>query len=478
MLWLNPVALFALAAIAAPILIHILVRRTAERFPFPTLRFLQPTRLAAIRRHLLEDWRLLAVRALLLAAAAAALAGPLLVTSSRRQAWDRRVARAVVVDAAAASQAGERGPAGSAVDPLQRTFRATSVADGIRRAVLWLDAAPPARREIVIASPLAIGSITDADIALVPAAFGIRFERTGSLPRTRTVPAGRLIASDGVRAREVTLTGEQTSSREAPVSGPGALPIEIDASPAEQPAIDAAVNAVLSERVWAAAPDRRAHLVLVQVEADLKVRTTSVPQGAAKADLKARTTSTPQSVVQAFRPALAEAMSSASPITLAWMADAVSRIARDPDVAAAGARVAGGLAGGPFALAPWTTLVFAADGRPLAVAAASASRLLVASAAPAADLATPVLLRSIANALASVPDLSADEVVAIGAPVLQQWSRPPAPMTTTRIDTLDQDDRRWLWVAVLGLLALETWMRRSQAADAVHEHREDGARVA
>ena len=89
MLWLNPLALFALAAIAAPILIHILVRRTAERFPFPTLRFLKPTRLAAIRRHLLEDWRLLAIRAALLAAAAAALAGPLIVTNGRRQAWDR-----------------------------------------------------------------------------------------------------------------------------------------------------------------------------------------------------------------------------------------------------------------------------------------------------------------------------------------------------------------------------------------------------
>ena len=62
MFWLNPSALFALAAIAAPILIHILVQRRAERFPFPTLRFLQPTRLAAIRRHLLEDLPLLAIR--------------------------------------------------------------------------------------------------------------------------------------------------------------------------------------------------------------------------------------------------------------------------------------------------------------------------------------------------------------------------------------------------------------------------------
>ncbi len=128
--------------------------------------------------------------------------------------------------------------------------------------------------------------------------------------------------------------------------------------------------------------------------------------------------------------------------------------------------------------APWQTLAFAADGRPLAVAAASANRLLVASAAPASDLATPVLLRSIANAIASVPDLRADEVVAIADPVLRQWSRPPAPMTAPRIDTVDRDDRRWLWGAVLGLLALETWMRRSRTADAVHQHRQEDARVA
>ena len=98
MIWLNPAAWFALAAVAAPILIHILIQRRAERLPFPTLRFLQPTRLAAIRRHLLEDLPLLAVRAAILAAAVAALAGPLLVTAARRAAWDRRVVRAVVLN--------------------------------------------------------------------------------------------------------------------------------------------------------------------------------------------------------------------------------------------------------------------------------------------------------------------------------------------------------------------------------------------
>src|SRR5207249_6644417 len=87
---------------AAPILIHILVLRRAERFSFPTLRFLQPTRHAAIRRHLVEDVGLLAVRAAILAAAVAALAAPLIITAARRQAWERRIVRAIVVDSVGA----------------------------------------------------------------------------------------------------------------------------------------------------------------------------------------------------------------------------------------------------------------------------------------------------------------------------------------------------------------------------------------
>src|SRR6478752_5139401 len=110
MLWLNPSALFALAAAAAPVLIHLLIQRRAERFPFPTLRFLQPTRLASIRRHLLDDVLLLLVRTAILVAAAA-LAAPLIVTSGRRQAWDQRLVRAVVVDGAGAELASSRDAA-------------------------------------------------------------------------------------------------------------------------------------------------------------------------------------------------------------------------------------------------------------------------------------------------------------------------------------------------------------------------------
>ena len=458
MLWLNPSALFALAAVASPILIHILIQRRAERFPFPTLRFLQPTRLAAIRRHVLEDIVLLAVRVALLAAAVAALAGPLFVTAARRQAWDRRIVRAVVVDDVVTDTVGAELAPPSLAPPagadqgrplrpaLQRTFEAASLPDGIRRAILWLDAVPPARRELVVASPLPIGSITQSDVAAIPADIGVRFERTGTLPGTRTVPAGRLLTSGGVRAREVTLAGDQTSVRDVAAGDPMVWPIDVVSSKAEQPAIDAAVAAVLSQRVWAAPPDRRARLVLVEPK-------TAMAQ-------------------------VVDGLSDVSPVQQPWMADAAARIAGDRELRAAAARVAAGLSDARFAAAPWQILASAADGRPLAVAAGSANRLVVASAARASDVATPVLLRSIANAIATIPDLQRAEVVPIADALLQQWSRPSTPPASPRIETVEQDDRRWLWLAVLCLLGLEMWIRRARTADEANEHREETARVA
>jgi hypothetical protein len=454
MSWLNPSGLFALAAVAAPILIHILVQRRAERFPFPTLRFLQPTRLAAIRRHLLEDPGLLAIRIGVLAGAVIALAGPLLVTAARRRAWDNRLAQAIVIDddaTAAATAFPSRDDRPGAT--LQQRFAGPSLPDGIRRAILWLETTPPARREIVVASALSIGSITQADVAAIPRGIGVRFERRQTLPATRTAAGGRLLTPTGVRAREVTLSGERTSFRDVNVVDPAVWPIEIVASTADKPALDAAAAAVLSEHVWAAPPDRHARVFLIP---------------ATSADLPT------SGVVQA----VANGVPDAIPITVPWMADAVARVTRDTDLQAASRRVAAGLADGRFASAPWQVLAAAADGRPLAAAAGSADRLLVASAAGAMNLATPVLLRSIANGIATVPDLQQAEVMPIADALLKEWSRLPAPVVSPRIETVDQDDRHWLWLAVLCLLALEHWIRRARPVAASQQRKEAEARVA
>jgi hypothetical protein len=480
MLWLNPLALIALATVAAPVLIHILVQRRAEQFPFPTLRFLRPTRLAAIRRRMLDDLALLAVRAALIAAAVTALAGPLLVTRTRRDTWDRRVARAIITQEAGAelapasagiappiaeSQQARIGGASSVNEgaPLQRTFQTTVVSDGIRRALLWLETAPPARREIVIASPFPIGSITAADVAAIPAGIGVRFERIGTLPRERTVAAGRVLTSTGVSVREVTLRGGETSVRDEPAVAKPAWPIAVVASTEDRPVVDAAIAAVLTQHVWAAPPDRQAKVVLVGA--------TGEPSGVSPAVAG-------RAGVQASTPAVLAELAGASAIDRVWMGGAVARVARDVDLGAAATRVTGGLADPRFSSPPWHTLTFSCDGRPLAAAARSSDTLLIASAAPAANLATPLLLRSIANAIADIPDLQRTEVMPIGDAVLQRWSRPPAPSISPRPENVDQDDRRWFWTAALALLVLETWFRRARPAEVPHAEEREQTRVA
>jgi hypothetical protein len=455
-IWLNPRLLFALAALAAPLVIHILVQRRAERIPFPTLRFLTPTRLAAIRRHVLEDAGLLAVRLAILAAAVAALAGPLAVTPLRRQAWERRVVRATVVDESLTTVERGSDARGVAVYRSQE-FAGPSLPDGIHRAVAWLEQAPPARREIVVVSPLAIGAVDVADVAEIPASIGIRFERRGELPRTRTVSGGRLIgAGVATIARELTFTGAQTIVRDVPAAEPASWPIDAVHAPEAKAAIDAAKVAVLEQRVWAPAPARRVRVVI----------------GAATAT---------------------GAVSDAAALSLPWMADAAAHIARDAELRTAASRVANGLADPRFAAPPWQMLASAADGHPLVVAAGGSAEdsstvkrpvLLVVSAAGAGDIATPLLMRSIAGGVAAIPDLQHAEVLPIADAQLRQWSRPAAPPAIPTADALRHqdvdDDRRWLWFGVLCLMGVEAWMRRVRDT-ARHEDRgreREPARVA
>jgi hypothetical protein len=451
-IWLNPAALFALAVVAAPIVIHILVQRRAEQFAFPTLRFLRPTRLAAIRRHVLEDVLLLAVRAAILAAAVAALAGPLVVTSARRQLWQQRIVRATVVDlstpeAARASPASDR--------PFRsQTFAAPSLADGISRAVAWLETMPPARRELMVVSPFAIGSITAAHLARVPADVGIRLERSGTLPPARTIPFGRLLTSGGTLDRDVTLAGAATVVRDlspSPGASQSSFPIEIVTTPAGRPAAAAAIAAVLALRVWMAAPDRRGRLMVLDA-------------GAMPND---------PDVAQIFR----SFVSNVQPIRVPSMADAVARIARDADLQLSARREAHGAVDARFSSAPWQPIVGAANGQVLVAAASSGPRVMLMSAAAVTSVVTPILIRAMANALATIPDLQSAEVVPIADETLGVWSRPSSAPPTPRLDVVDEDDRRWLWLATLVLLAIETWIRRARTRDAAAGDRE-AARVA
>jgi hypothetical protein len=251
-----------------------------------------------------------------------------------------------------------------------------------------------------------------------------------------------------VRAREVTLTGDRTSFRDVDVDADSVWPIDVVSQARDRHVIDAAIAAVRSRNVWDAPPDRRVRLVLV-----------------GPSD-------------RAADPGQPDPTTEASLVQQPWVAQAIARITRDPDLSAAGIRASAGFANQRFSSAPWQTLALASDGRPLAAAAESADRLLVASAADASSLATPVLLRAIANAIGTLPDLQQAEVTPIAEAVLEQWSRPPAPVVSPRIDTVERDDRRWLWLAALSLLALETWMRRARASAGTEGREKERARVA
>jgi hypothetical protein len=437
-IWLNPAAWIAIAIVAAPVLIHLLVHRHAERFPFPTLRFILPTRLASIRRHVFDDIALLAVRSAIIAAAVTAWAGPLIVTPARRASWNARIARAIVVDRGTADRPAPQP--GSEPPFRSQRFEAVSMSDGINRAVAWLDAAPPARRELVIAGHLTIGSVGEADIAGVPREIGIRFERVGALPAERSVEAAPLLGPSGMLRRTVTLSGKQTSVRDEHDLAAVPWPVDIVAPPDARPAVDAAIEAVLSQYVWRPAPDRRTRFVVLD---------------------------------RAGRPPTTV---DAGPIRLAWMTDAIARIARDAELQSESVRLPAGFADRRFVTAPWQPLVAGGDGRPVVSAAASSGTLIVVSAADAAALVTPLLLRSIVDSVAPVEDPAQSELVPISDTRLRAWTRPPA-VTAPRIDTVDRDDRRWLWGGVLMLLAAEAWMRRARR-DAAEGIEQEAARVA
>lgn len=438
MIWLNPAAAIAIVLVAAPLLIHLLVHRRAERFAFPTLRFVRPTRLAAIRRHVLEDILLLAVRAAIIVAAVAAFAGPLVIGGARRAQWNARTVRAVVIDDAVGAN---RPTAGGEAAFRAREFRVGSIADGIHRAIQWLDDSPPARRELVVAGPLTIGSIHDADLAAVPAHIGIRFERIGPVPPERTVDVVSALTAAGTTRRTVTLAGPASVVRTAIDTAAVDWPVEIVASPAQRPAVDAAMQAVLSQGVLKPATDRPVKVVVVDGSNE------------APRDLRTEEIRTP------------------------WMADAIARVMRDPELQDEAASQATGLVDTRLGAAPWRPLAIAADGRAVISAAASQNTLVIVSGAAADALVTPLLLRSIANSIAPADDPKPHEILQLSDRWLLEWTRPPGAVIGPRVDTIDRDDRRWLWVATLALLAVETWMRRARRQD-VAEVQVEASRVA
>jgi hypothetical protein len=249
--WLAPAALIGLSLIALPIAVHLLVRQPVRQWPFPSLRFLRETQLAALRRGRIEDRWLLLCRAAIVALAALAVAGPVLRTDARTAAFASRISRAVVVieSADAAELPAIRDGAFASA-----TFTRANVADALGDAVRWLDAQPPSSREIVVTGLLRRAAIRDSDIALLPEDIGIRFRPIALRSEPQSSMSilarrnGALIKVD----RPVRFAPDATAVTEGVASSLPANFVTIQAKPSDRKVADAALGAVLDAGVpWA-----------------------------------------------------------------------------------------------------------------------------------------------------------------------------------------------------------------------------------
>ena len=211
--WLHPAALVGLLAAALPILVHLLRRERARRVIVPSLRFVRASERSAVRLRTPSDPWLLLLRIGIVACAALAAARPFLFTDARRAGWSERIARAVVVDTSTSVQGAidaEQMASAAASASSSMTIETQDLGRGIARAVSWLAAAPPARREIVILSDFQRGSLSPADLASVPDAVGIRLVSVRS-PADATTPRVSILAREGAIAASATPLADATA---------------------------------------------------------------------------------------------------------------------------------------------------------------------------------------------------------------------------------------------------------------------------
>lgn len=144
----------------------------------------------------------------------------------------------------------------------------------------------------------------------------------------------------------------------------------------------------------------------------------------------------------------------ATPLTQPWMFDVVATATREF------ARM--GLAGAAPDIDART-----ADGR-----------LLIFATEPPATFTSAALVLALTRALSPMPPAAEMDPVVIADAELRGWERLPAPALASSADAIGASDARWLWAAVLVLLAIETWVRRRRPASPQAATASEVARVA
>ena len=441
--WTNPAALWALALLAGPLIVHLLRRHRAERVPFPSLRFVRAAETAAVRFRRPADPWLLLVRAGAIGFAVCALAGPIVLTQARVSHWNSLTARAVIIDtsdsmrepnldgATSERLADEAAQAEIRTASYATRIETASVADGLRRAVAWLSTAPPARREIVVLSDFQRGALSPNALRVVPDGVGRRFVAVGRMPETRSIASAPLLATPtSARPQTMVIARESTS-------------IEVAA------AIPAALDGLRVIGIDAADPSISRAL-----------QTAAVAGTAAPSKV--------QPIAVHFANS-AEQPPVVSTLKSGWMLVTVLDVMKDPvlaSLASAGSSLTS-------VSSPWTVVIRRPDGRPL-IRAADANGALIFDVADRSDtLFAAAALRAMLNARRRVLDYSEQEVATISDRIVS-WQSAPGPVGADAWRNAARTDARWFWLLALGLLAIEQWLRSRRR----HRYVQETTRVA
>ncbi len=407
MRWQNPWAWMGLLTLVLPVLVHLFSRRQTRVEPFPSLRFIDVSRLLPTRRTRLTDVLLLVVRLLILTTAVAALAQPLW----RAHASSNAIAVAVIVDTAATINGDTTVGNVLATATSQLRIDTDRPADALAGAAAWL-ATQAGRRELAIASDFRDGTLDSLDLVLLPRDITVRLVPSANSP-------------EPYPPRAATTTGTVWWATDS--TTPAGVRL----------AVTGAVRAIGS---------------------------------ATLADSRAATDSHVVVVAGPHADSLSAWLRNVRPISDAWMGDILVRLHADTTLVTAASGV--DLADTTLA-SPFTVIVRSARGAPVVAAAALGGdatangrsvRLLLWTRAPAEALATAALLLGASRTLDAAPFVTSGRATPDSVQ-LRRWERAPGAAPTGAASVRSSDaltgpsDARWMWVAVLALLALETIMR-------------------
>ena len=406
--WTVPAALWGLLLLAVPVVVHLLQQPRLPRIPLPSLRFVPRAPLAAARRRVLHDLPLLLVRVATVTAAVLALAGPVVVTPGRAGRWDARVTRAVVVDrsasaanadVAARADAAAQREAASAFRA--QVFPAEAIEAAVPAALRWLEAQPPAAREVVVVSDGQAGTFGRWPVGALPGGIGVRVTTVApaaaapAIVRLGAAADGRHAAEHVPLRLELSAGGAVTHQEAATAAALPAVPVSVRAPGPAQGLVEAVWAGVLDEGLRVR-PSEGWVAVEVAWQAGGAVERAGGPTGEAPA------------AVRRAAWAIAQAIGRAPGVAIDASSTGVRvRIARAPD--------------------------------------------------PAADAP---LLRAVRDAAAGEAEVGELEPRQAEPADWQTIERPLGPSPGDAVRRVEATDARWGWAVVLLLLAIESWWRR------------------